>query len=578
MQRRARETAEGNYARAYGRGETQCRDRKTAEGDYARAYRGGEARCWDRKTAEGDYTRERTEEERRGATHGKHDGGSPRTVTMAATATSDVHRHGQSSDAVAHDDAYPIHAASEDDAIRRAAPTKRLDLSVLGYDEFRCDEMDDSVENDLRLGEAAEERDHELPAVVELGFNNNLKVYVDACINTKMLSRAQTTVRFYQRRAIKHPKTNCKVSNVEIFNLLGHAWAKKGNIERIKEVFRMMREGGVLPNHQSYAAGLECLARQDMFDCDLGERILRQMEKNGLQVEAIFNKCVFHGSDREKVHEAILRIRPGIVFSLPKEYAGYATKLLTHLNVKQNKVWQDTPYLQLFTAAGLARQGRLQYEHEVTGVVGIESVEKRPPPDRHTLEMRKLLAENQIKWKKVLHTAFDRNTKVLSNKLSNTKAVNILPFLRVLRTEEFVDVMLQEVRTLAESSETFSAAMQTLYRGMGQRVLNRYTTRSKISSGLAAKIQKLYDEHLQYFIDPALTSSMNPREHWQKLLDATPEGPTVDVEDSAWPYNVLNGVGKFLYDIIIHEIKIDVSASRGKGPGKLPHMHATGRL
>lgn len=134
----------------------------------------------------------------------------------------------------------------------------------------------------------------------------------------------------------------------------------------------MMRESNVSPNHQSYAAGLECLRNRETFDTHLGEKILYQMERNvglfiflffvtekkvfvtfmsiimpyyifvfmvqGLRPEAIFNECVFCGNEQETVYEALKKIKPDFIPDTPVQALGYATNLLNHLNAKQTEV------------------------------------------------------------------------------------------------------------------------------------------------------------------------------------------------------------------------------------------------
>lgn len=60
------------------------------------------------------------------------------------------------------------------------------------------------------------------------------------------------------------------------------------------------------------------------------------------------------------------------------------------------------------------------------------------------------------------------------NCLKSYRTVNIYPYLRTLNTEQYVDIILQEVRKLAEGSETFSPSLNLLYRNLGNQVKLRY--------------------------------------------------------------------------------------------------------
>lgn len=39
-------------------------------------------------------------------------------------------------------------------------------------------------------------------------------------------------------------------------------------------------------------------------------------------------------------------------------------------------------------------------------------------------------------------------------------------------------------------------------------------------------------------------------------------GPSMDIREVAWPSNVLSGVGRFLYNILMRDIKIDAFVMR----------------
>lgn len=39
-------------------------------------------------------------------------------------------------------------------------------------------------------------------------------------------------------------------------------------------------------------------------------------------------------------------------------------------------------------------------------------------------------------------------------------------------------------------------------------------------------------------------------------------GPSMDIQEVAWPSNVLTGVGRFLYNILMRDIKIDAFVMR----------------
>jgi DNA-directed RNA polymerase, mitochondrial len=58
-------------------------------------------------------------------------------------------------------------------------------------------------------------------------------------------------------------------------------------------------------------------------------------------------------------------------------------------------------------------------------------------------------------------------------------------------------------------------------------------------------------------------SSDNPRQCWQRLVhQGQHEGPSMNISDNIWTNAALMGVGKFLYNILMRDIKIDANVLR----------------
>lgn len=63
-----------------------------------------------------------------------------------------------------------------------------------------------------------------------------------------------------------------------------------------------------------------------------------------------------------------------------------------------------------------------------------------------------------------------RSIRAQHNSLKSYRRVNIYPYLRVLNTEQYVDIIIQEVRKLAEGSETFSPTLNHLHQHLAHQV------------------------------------------------------------------------------------------------------------
>uniref|UniRef100_A0A1B6DWP1 DNA-directed RNA polymerase n=1 Tax=Clastoptera arizonana TaxID=38151 RepID=A0A1B6DWP1_9HEMI len=171
---------------------------------------------------------------------------------------------------------------------------------------------------------------------------------------------------------------------------------------------------------------------------------------------------------------------------------------------------------------------------------------------------------------------------ITQHKMKKFKNISIYPYLKVLDIQQYKEIVLQELRKLAEGSETFSPSTNQLYHELGHQVRSRYIIKYKKTNGIMGKTQQLYSEYLDWFLDPNKKNdprSLNAREEWQKLLHKHQEGPTINVDDHVWPITVLTGIGRFLYNIILRDIKIDVNVQRGNSkPHWLPAFYSVYRV
>lgn len=79
----------------------------------------------------------------------------------------------------------------------------------------------------------------------------------------------------------------------------------------------------------------------------------------------------------------------------------------------------------------------------------------------------------QEKWKETIRNAIARELEIIRaqhNCLKSYRNTNIYPYLRVLNSEQYVEIIIQEIRKLAEGSETFSPTVNYLYRNLANQV------------------------------------------------------------------------------------------------------------
>lgn len=139
--------------------------------------------------------------------------------------------------------------------------------------------------------------------------------------------------------------------------------------------------------------------------------------------------------------------------------------------------------------------------------------------------------------------------------------MNYYTYLKVLDTHHYADILIKELYKLAEGSETFSPTVGQLFKELGQKVQQCYQIELKKHNGTLEKIGEIYSDYCDMWASGHTED--NTRQMWQRLVHAQRHsGPSMDLPEVPWPNNVLSGVGRFLYNILMRDIKIDAHIMR----------------
>ncbi|XP_029850897.2 DNA-directed RNA polymerase, mitochondrial isoform X2 [Ixodes scapularis] len=394
----------------------------------------------------------------------------------------------------------------------------------------------------------------------EMQLKTSLRAFIEVCVQANLLDQALSSLHFHRNRA-KEQNKGIAVVDVKVFNSLLRGFSAKGKLGRVQELLRTMEHDGVRPDAQSYAALLEAHARQPSLARDDVDGVLHQMAGQGITPEDLFKSCKFLGDQRERVLKAIHAVLPDFEPAPPNYPTEYVCPLLERLS-QQEKAHETFPG-EVVSLASLRNSAGEQLSWEVQGQVEVHSVAARlAQPSERVLFLRKQIEANEAAWRVRLKGAFVQNLKALYSHSYMNRGMSLYPYLSVLAPEVYVNIIIQEMRGLAMSSETFSPALSILHQGLGAKVMTRYVTAVKEHTGIAAKVTLLYEKYLEYYLSPELRERHSAREYWQKLKAEHSAGPSLDSDIALWPYHTLLGVGRFLYDIMIHEAKIDINVLR----------------
>ncbi|KXJ71689.1 hypothetical protein RP20_CCG019929 [Aedes albopictus] len=412
-------------------------------------------------------------------------------------------------------------------------------------------------------------------------FHVTLHAYLDICLSSGMINRAYATVLNYRH------KSKRKVADVEIYNILMHGYAEKANILKLKDIMKILKEDNIEPNAQTYAAIFECLGRMETSE-DVKEEALaylKEAEAKGYTMDAVLDRSKFIRDQRETVQSLFDELTPGFKPNYTVPPFLYNNHLLntlnenvrpigTNLNIEGdgNVIGSEIMNPKAgFTRDQLEEFSKAQVELELKGHLTVKSIQKFPEANSTVKQYRKELDELRKVWTKQISMAFHRDVNTLKavTESKSSRAINLFPYLKALSVPQFTEILLDEAQMLIEGSDTFSIGLSHLHKELGRKVESRYHVEQKRQTGVLDKTCEIYSLYCDVLSEG--NSSDNSRQLWQRLIhENRNEGPSLDVQSVTWPKAAAVGVGKFLYNILKNDLKINVNAtSRGNRQPKL---------
>lgn len=417
-------------------------------------------------------------------------------------------------------------------------------------------------------------------------LNLSLRSYVESCVHNGMINRGYLTVIRYRWKFKKMPEECFKANDVNIFNQLMFGYAEKENFHKIQEIYAILIEDSIKPSYNTFAVLFDCLGRivnnpdarkkNDIYSDDemieVIQKVITEMENNNMALDGLMNNAIFVKNQRDNVVAAIHKIDPNHKPKYKKIDILYNNSLLKSLNenVKDlshdplknpNEKWKGSEIMNSkagFTKEQLDAWTREQILIELNGEMSIKSCLNYPTPTPEVLTYRKRLTEIQKRWRDTIISSFNRSVHILRMEEMRSRGhQNLLPYIRSLEVEQYVNIILSEIKKLAEGSESFSPHLSFLNRQLGEKIEMRYNTEQKMKLGVLEKTNEIYDKYCDVII--AGNSSDNPRQTWQRLIyQSAKEGASIEFSPSAWPVSIRIAVGHFLYNIIIKDLKLDL--------------------
>ncbi|KAJ8951598.1 hypothetical protein NQ318_020475 [Aromia moschata] len=430
-----------------------------------------------------------------------------------------------------------------------------LDLGIHSLNTFQPEAGDEQI-SEVEVKEA-NEKDVKTP------LNQKYKVEI----------ATKTLAAYIERQVEKEANSLNSIKNINVYKALLKAFAHKGDLDKIKEILKIMEEENVELNLQCYVAIFECLGRVNIKNNHLKD--IRIFAKNafhkGITFDKMMNEGSFLNNEREIVLQAMKSCDPSYVPKYDPPRVIYNNTLVNHLNNPEQQMpanIESNGDSMIFNSTEMRELVNRQIEMEKEGYVTVKSIEARDNPSEEILKYRGILDDHYKMWEETALAAFNRDLTAL---IAQKNVLNLEPYMRCIPVQDYVAIIIDEAKKLAQGSETYSPTVNMLYKDMGTKVYARYKILRKQKTGVLNKIMKVHNKYCEEYatnhsdldVLPSEDVKINTRQRWQWLEHSThSKGATLNMDHREWVPTTLQFIGKFMYHIVMHDLKIDVNAMK----------------
>uniref|UniRef100_A0A8C8H1N8 DNA-directed RNA polymerase n=1 Tax=Oncorhynchus tshawytscha TaxID=74940 RepID=A0A8C8H1N8_ONCTS len=373
----------------------------------------------------------------------------------------------------------------------------------------------------------------------------SVRCYLEACVFCGDIDRAHRFLLSHHRMVSRR-----NLLNIGLYNIMMRVWAKKGSLNQIGRMFILIEEAGLKPNLGSYCAALECMGRNPDCSPHLINRVLRQMEEDGLPVDELFSHCVFRQDERDMVLRAIHTVQPDFQSSINTILQTCSSPLVKDFYTER----ADAKYPKMaFSLEELQERFSRQLSIEQASTITIHSVEAMKPVTSHMAKMRDLLAVQRLVWHKALVGALREGKIILASSTQKAVRLSLYPYLCLLDEKDYVDIMIQSLSNLPPSGES----LHILAKELGNRVHNMFCIRMKGHNQMVDKLSHIYNEYTELLAKDSKEFDVLPRERWWKLEAEHSSGPSLLGDETHWPHMVVVELGTYLVDLMVKHMKVN---------------------
>ncbi|XP_065731273.1 DNA-directed RNA polymerase, mitochondrial isoform X17 [Phocoena phocoena] len=338
------------------------------------------------------------------------------------------------------------------------------------------------------------------------GQRQRLLSFFECCLLTGHLPLAHHVLVTHHSKSQQQ-----RLLTLSMYNMVMLGWARQGSFKELTYVFFMLKDAGLAPDLQSYAAALQCMGRLDQ-DAGTIRRCLKQMAQDGLQLQGLFTAVPLSAEERAELLRAVRKAKPTFTpprLPVPPPQVN-TSPLLREIYAKDPAVSYPRLHLSLKELQGLFQQ---QLRVEMATTITVESVEKVPLLTKEVLHARKTLAGLRTRWRTALYREL-QETKESEAHAAREGRLSLFPYLCLLSEKEIVRVLLQTLQALPAQGES----LLFLAHELGLRVFKRKQLRNEVQ-----ELEQRYSKYLHLLASDTQIGILKPHPAFTQLLETAAE-------------------------------------------------------
>jgi len=392
-----------------------------------------------------------------------------------------------------------------------------------------------------------------------LGQRLTLNSYLTVCVDVGQINRAFNLLVEHSNPAQRSP-----LVEVAHYNIVLKGWAKLGSVSQIVETRMHMIRNNVEPNAETFANILLGYSKSQNPHA-IGfkiKKLVQEMRSRNIDPKLLFQSTYLNATERRGIKSLLKTVDHGYDDTFCDEPIKYDCNLLAKIHKIQPRPHDIAGGADSNKLASMADHQRFV---ERQSSITIKSIARQTNSPLVAEKFAGLWNKYYELWRKGLSEALDNSLDALQKECTTSEKVNLYPYLCSVDKNILIHLLLDEIENNATFS-SFSMSTSTLHLQFGDKIMKRYLRTKSLTDGSYSEVQQIYRQYLvEYCSNPELVGKMTSREYIQRKAIETKNYAIYKDKYSPveqWPHHIVGAVGKFLYGILLREVKFDPDTVR----------------